>query len=223
MKSLSRGNPPKCLNTFKHGRDKWCVIFQNNLTDEIWEKLNAMQGDFCAYCECKLHDDNSKRHIEHFIQKDKDSSLTFDWNNLFGSCNTPNRCGKYKDESSQCKEIDLAKVCKPDISDPNKFLLFLNNGKVRPRSDLNNVDSDIAKNTIAVFNLDGDPSLENSRRASIQGEKALAEKYWEMMSDTPSDEFIELLKDELTESLIRVSTKQHSTPLEHLWKYNQGY
>ncbi len=220
MRKLVRGEPPLCLAQFMHGRDNWSVISSNGLTSEIWEKLNVMQRGFCAYCECQLQEDNTKRHIEHFIQKGRDPRVTFDWDNLFGSCNNPNRCGKFKDEDSEAKKIDLAKICKPDVMDPSELILFLNSGKVRPRISLTPEKKEIADNTIAIFNLDGDSTLENSRKAAIAGEKSLAETYWKMLVDDDNGELTELLEMELSEALKRIKAVQHSTALEHLWMHN---
>lgn len=223
MKKLVRGDSPLCLAKFKHGRDNWSVISDNGLTNEIWEKLNIMQRGFCAYCECQLHEDNTKRHIEHFIQKGKQQSKTFDWDNLFGSCNNPNRCGKFKDESPIAKNIDLAKVCKPDAMDPGELIMFLNSGKVRPRASLTPEKKELADNTIAVFNLNGDSTLENSRKAAIAGEKSLADSYWETLADDDNGELAGLLDTELSEALIRIQEHEHSTALEHLWKHNKQF
>ncbi|MGF1849411.1 retron Ec78 anti-phage system effector HNH endonuclease PtuB [Vibrio lentus] len=223
MKKLVRGNAPVCLARFKHGQDNWTVIFQNNLTNDIWEKLSDMQHGYCAYCECKLTEDNSKRHIEHFIQKSLDPTLTFSWDNLFGSCNNPNRCGKYKDESPVAKQVDLSKVCKPDIRDPGELLIYLNSGKVRAKTGLDVLGNEIANNTITVFNLDGDSTLENSRRAAIAGEKSLAAAYWEMLVTDDTGELAELLELELTEAFTRIEQMEHSTALAHLWVYNEGF
>lgn len=223
MKELVRGDAPLCLAQFTHGRDNWSVISKNGLTNEVWEKLHIMQRGFCAYCECQLQEDNTKRHIEHFIQKDLNPSMTFDWDNLFGSCNNQNRCGKFKDEDSEVKNIDLAKVCKPDVMDPSELILFLNSGKVRSKTTLTLEKKEIADNTIAVFNLDGDSTLENSRKAAIAGEKSLADSYWEMLVNDDNDELTELLETELYEALERIKAVQHSTALEHLWKLNQSF
>lgn len=221
MKKLVRGDAPLCLAQFMHGRDNWSVISNNGLTNEIWAKLHIMQRGFCAYCECQLQEDNTKRHIEHFIQKDRNPSMTFDWDNLFGSCNNPNRCGKFKDEDPEAKKIDLTKVCKPDVMDPSELILFLNSGKVRAKTTLTPEKKEIADNTIAVFNLDGDSTLENSRKAAIAGEKSLADSYWEMLVNDDNDELTELLETELSEALERIKAVQHSTALEHLWVHNE--
>ncbi|EPP7627074.1 TIGR02646 family protein [Providencia rettgeri] len=223
MKKLVRGSSPLCLAQFRHGQDNWSVISSNGLTSDIWEKLNIMQHGFCAYCECQLHEDNTKRHIEHFIQKGRDPSMTFNWNNLFGSCNNPNRCGKFKDENLKAKNIDLAKVCKPDEMDPSELMLFLNTGKIRARTSLTSEQKEIADNTIVIFNLDGDSTLENARKAAIAGEKSLADTYWKMLADDENGELIELLESELSEALKRIKTVQHSTALEHLWMHNEQF
>ncbi|MCG7551650.1 retron Ec78 anti-phage system effector HNH endonuclease PtuB [Pseudoalteromonas sp. Of7M-16] len=223
MKKLVRGCAPLCLSQFRHGRDKWSVISNNGLTNDIWEKLDIMQRGFCAYCECQLSDDNTKRHIEHFIQRDLVPSLTFDWGNLFGSCNNPDRCGKYKDKDPTAKKIDLAKVCKPDVMDPKELILFLNSGKVRPRSNLTEQSRELANNTIAVFNLDGDSTLENSRKSAIAGEKSLANSYWEMLAEDDTGELAELLEVELLEALNRIKDVEYSTALEHLWTHNEQF
>jgi uncharacterized protein (TIGR02646 family) len=223
MKMLIRGDAPDCLAQFRHGKDNWSVISSNSLTNDIWEKLNNMQHGYCAYCECRLSEDNTKRHIEHFIQKGQVPRLTFNWDNLFGSCNSPNRCGKYKDDAPAAKKIDLAKVCKPDVIDPAKLILFLNSGKVRSRAGLTPQNKELADNTITVFNLDGDSTLENSRKAAIAGEKSLADSYWEMLVTDNTEELAELFEKELSEALIRIEKFEHSTALEHLWKHNEGF
>lgn len=223
MKKLFRGNAPLCLAKFRHGKDNWSVISKYSFGKDIWEKLNIMQNGFCAYCECTIHKNNNfKGHIEHFIQKDKDPCLTFDWSNLFGSCNNPNRCGKYKDSNPIAKSIDLSKVCKPDMMGSSELILFLNSGKVRPRTNLGSKEKELANNTITVFNLNGDSKLENSRRTAIDAEKSLADTYWEMSVEEGSG-LAELLKEELTQALLRIKNFEYSTALEHLWTDNKSF
>jgi len=223
MQKLLRCEAPACLASFKHGLDNWSVIATNNLTNDIWDKLNDMQHNYCAYCECKIPQDNKKRHIEHFIQRSKDPTLTFIWANIFGSCNNLNRCGNYKDESPAAKKIDLNKVCKPDVQNPGDFLLFLNSGKVRVKPKLTVQDCEIANNTITIFNLSGDSALENSRRAAIAGEKLFADQYWEMLVGEDAGELAELLEATLSDALIRIKDMAHSTALEHLWRHNEKF
>lgn len=223
MKKLIRNSAPECLSRFRHGRDNWSVIYKNSLTDEIWAQLNGMQHGYCAYCECKLDDDNSKRHIEHFLRRESYSHLTFDWGNLFGSCNNPNRCGKFKDNSPTARGIDLNRVCKPDGESPiaEDLLIFLSNGDVKVRIGLSDEDTEIARNTIRVFNLAGDTSLVNARKAVIRGEKALSDEYWETISYDDVD-LNELLCEEYENAMSRVASSEFSTALKHIWKYNDS-
>lgn len=224
MKKLVRGNAPLCLAQFRHGQDNWSVISKYSFGKDIWEKLNIMQNGFCAYCECTIHKNNNfKGHIEHFIQKDKDPCLTFDWGNLFGSCNNPDRCGKYKDNNPLAKKIDLSKVCKPDDMDSSKLILFLNSGKVRPRNNLTTQEIELADNTIAVFNLNGDSTLSNSRKSAILGEKSLVDAYWKELANDENGELSEILEAELFDAIVRIEKAQHSTALAHLWTDNEQF
>lgn len=223
MKKLTRYSTPLCLSQFRHGRDQWSVIRQNNLTDTIWQYINQMQNGFCAYCECQLVEDNNKRHIEHFFQIGKTPEVTFDWTNLFGSCNHLSRCGKHKDQNSNTKLIDLNTVCKPDIADSSKYILFLIDGKVRPRSTLEQDDLKVAENTIAVFNLDGDSTLINSRLHKIKDELPLVKEYWEVLINDVNGDLQELLDDELQSALDRIESYEYSTALRHAWLHNEEY
>lgn len=223
MKKLVRGQAPLCLAQFKHGQDNWSIIGKSGLYKDIWEKLNIMQKGFCAYCECSLHKNNNiKGHIEHFIQRDKAPLLTFNWDNLFGSCNNTDRCGKYKDNNPLAKTIDLRKVCKPDVLSSGDLIIFLNSGKVRPRANLTSQNREIADNTIAVFNLNGDSKLENSRKTAIDAEKSLADIYWEMSVEDDGS-LAALLEAELDEALIRIQEAEYSTALKHLWTDNEQF
>jgi uncharacterized protein (TIGR02646 family) len=223
MKKLTRHAGPPFLAQFIHGRDNWSVISQNNLTDDIWAHINQMQNGFCAYCECQLVEDNKKRHIEHFFQKGKTSAVTFDWTNLFGSCNHSKRCGKHKDHDTNAKLIDLNAVCKPDIDDASDFILFLTDGKVRPRSTLEQDELKVAENTIDVFNLDGDSTLINSRLHKIKGELPLVKEYWEVLVNDVNGDMQELLDDELQSALDRIGNYEYSTALRHAWLHNEEY
>ena len=97
MHRLQRGAAPICLARYRHGRDNWSALDGADRT-EIWQTLEAMQSQRCAYCEAAIAEGN--RHIEHFVQKGRDPRVTFQWDNLFGSCNREDSCGKYKDHGA---------------------------------------------------------------------------------------------------------------------------
>lgn len=154
MRFLARGDAPNCLSLFKHGKDNWSIISQKKKTDEIWQSINEMQQGFCAYCERKLKSNSKSKHLEHFFPRRSNPKLTFSWPNVFGSCSTPNSCGVFKDNNPEAKKIDLNSVCKPDIDNPEGYLVFLSDGKVRPKHGLGASEKKKAFNTIQVFNLD---------------------------------------------------------------------
>lgn len=68
---------PACLGRYQHGQHQWCMQSPTYAErTEIWEKLNAMQGNRCAYCEVGISE--GQRHIEHFRQRRCHSQGTFD-------------------------------------------------------------------------------------------------------------------------------------------------
>ena len=217
MRKLERSPAPACLSRYKHGRDSWTVITESeSYKDDIWQQLTDMQNAFCAYCESRLHD--RKRHIEHFFKRENFPQLTFDWGNIFGSCNELDSCGNHKDHKTQ-RSIDLSKVCKPDTMNPAQYLLFLSDGHVMPRDELEPADAEIAENTINVFNLSGSPKLVGKRRAAMRAERPLAEAYFQAMNDCLGEPELEsLLDQELEVELARISSSEYSVALRQVWE-----
>lgn len=131
MHKLQRGVAPACLARYKHGRDQWSrdVPTVGERTD-IWNKLEQMQGARCAYCEAGII--TGPRHIEHFRQRDRYPQGTFDWTNLFGSCDRGESCGKHKDKCGYTP-VDLIK---PDVDEPDDYFVFVSDGTIAPRAGL---------------------------------------------------------------------------------------
>lgn len=191
MHKLQRGAAPACLSNYQHGRDNWKAVTAQD-KGEIWESLNEMQQHRCAYCEGSLRTD--KKHIEHFRQNRRDSKVIFLWTNLFGSCNRPDNCGKFKDE---LPPYDPADLIKPDEEDPEHFFLFVSDGSVAVREGLNAVDKKRAMETIRIFNLNG--ALREMRRSAIAGYIELGMEFIEIVEsgDLTREQCLELYKDEL--------------------------
>lgn len=164
MHFLKRPAAPVCLLRFQHGRDNWNDIKQADRR-EIWQQLNLMQGQLCAYCENDINGASKTRHIEHFRQRGRYPQGTFDWSNLFGSCMRKESCGHHKDD---CK-YHHADLIKPDHDDPEMFLQFLSDGRIVPRIGLSANDLHKAQETLRVFNLDHDrgPLRQMRKRALI--------------------------------------------------------
>jgi uncharacterized protein (TIGR02646 family) len=186
MHKLHRGEAPSCLK--RHHRNSgndWHEVSSEDKT-EIWAALQAMQLDRCAYCESKII--APKQHIEHFCLRSLSPNKTFDWLNLFGSCNNQQHCGKHKDNQS----FQPADLIKPDAEEPEKLFLFLSDGTVAIRHNLAPEDRHRAAETIRVFNLNA-ASLKNQRQKAVQGYLSLAED----QSELSDPEWLEYIEDEL--------------------------
>ncbi|KMW73209.1 hypothetical protein TI10_08875 [Photorhabdus luminescens subsp. luminescens] len=215
MKALTRPPKPHVLNQFKAGQNTWMEIDQT----EIWPHLEEMQGAFCAYCECRLN----RKHIEHFRPRGKFSALTFDWENLFGSCGDSSksggweRCGIYKDHGAGA--YDVNQLIKPDVENPDDFLLFLTTGRVIPASGLQGQALKKAEETIRVFNLNGDAKLFGRRRTALQNVIKEVEYFYLTFEELEEEEWTLLLHEQLEE----LKTEEFSTALRHAWLYNKQF
>jgi len=205
MHKLQRGHAPVCLSHYQHGRDNWSAVTPEDKVG-IWVELEAMQGRRCAYCESDIAD--GRRHIEHFVQKSADPKGTFLWSNLFGSCMRQDSCGIHKDH--QGCDHEPRDLIKPDVDDPDDFLVFSANGTVRPRQDLPVAKRKRAAETIRVFNLDG--VLQAIRRAELQGYVQTAEAFAEMAEQFPPEDWLPLLEQEMTTT----STLPFATAIRHV-------
>ncbi|WP_411382228.1 retron Ec78 anti-phage system effector HNH endonuclease PtuB [Pseudomonas sp. MPB26] len=193
MRRLHRQDEaPSGLRRYRHGRDKWtrtCPTQEER--DGIWASLELMQGPRCAYCEGPTSPGN--RHIEHFRQRDRYPQGTYDWNNLFGSCERASTCGKAKD---RCGTYPPEVLIKPDIEDPDAFLVFTPGGTVEPRAGLSARDHLRASETIRILGLDG--ALNEIRRAELSGYLQTLEYFVEIADTFPEEEWIQELQQEVS-------------------------
>lgn len=195
MHKLQRGAAPACLDRYQHGRDNWGDLSGKDKA-EIWQKLEAMQGKRCAYCEIAIIEGH--RHIEHFIQKGRDPRVTFQWSNIFGSCNRNESCGRHKDS---CGTYNAADLLKTDVDDSDDFLVFVSDGTIVPRVGLDAAQRRRAKETLRVFNLDAqNGALRQMRRSAVAGYIQTAEELWSLRHEFPEDEWQQLLDKELTDT-----------------------
>ncbi|MBC3467844.1 retron Ec78 anti-phage system effector HNH endonuclease PtuB [Pseudomonas sp. RW10S2] len=197
---------PLGLHRYRHGRDTWSADSPNAREREnIWVKLDAMQGTRCAYCEASIA--SLDRHIEHFQQRNRHPQGTFDWHNLFGSCNRRTSCGKHKDNCGHYTPNDLIK---PDNENPENLLVFTPNGAVMPRANLDAVQQRRAEETIRILNLNG--ALSQIRRAEVFGYLQIAEEIAQLAQDFSEDEWLPILQEELQ----RTANLPFSTAIKHV-------
>jgi uncharacterized protein (TIGR02646 family) len=182
---------PACLRRYRHGRDTWSPESPTYAErQDIWAKLDTMQGQRCAYCESDISD--CQRHIEHFRQRDRYPQGTFDWNNLFGSCNRKGTCGDHKDK---CGVYPPGDLLKPDVDDPDQFLVFSVDGSVRARRGLSDSEQHRAEATIRILGLDN--TLNQIRRSAVAGYAQTAEELMQLAENFDATDWLPLLQQEL--------------------------
>ena len=197
---------PAGLTNYRHGLHRWD---RENPTEierqNIWKKLDAMQGNRCTYCEALLVAE--RRHIEHFRQRSRYPQGTFDWRNLFGSCNRPGTCGDKKDKCGAYNHVDLIK---PDTDDPEKYFVFDSEGGISPRDNLSGGDEHRALETIRILNLN--EALRQIRYSEIQGYKETAEYFAALAAQFPIEDWLPLLQEEL----LQISALPFATAIRHI-------
>lgn len=186
---------PECLSRFRHGLNHWREVLAAD-REAIWVKLDDMQQGRCAYCEASFPQKNGHyvAHIEHFQQQSRFPQGTFDWLNLFGSCDRQDSCGKHKDQCGTYNPVDLIK---PDVEDPEVFFVFVVDGSIAIRQGLSEEQQHRAKETLRIFNLDAKyGALRQMRESMVSGYKQTAEELWALAIEYP-DEYPEFLQQEL--------------------------
>ncbi len=174
MRLLNRASAtiPTCLGCYVHGRDTWDDVSSEHKR-EIRASLEQMQGRRCAYCEGPL--DSLGQHIEHFRRKQHFVHLTFDWANLYWSCDQYDSCGHYKDHGAGA--YNPADLIDPCVDDPSSFFRFRSDGTIQIRPGLSPRDEFRARETLRVFNLNPDfGRLRNMRRATASTYLGLVEE-----------------------------------------------
>ncbi len=140
---------------------------------QIRGALLALQKHRCAYCERRTGDHQLfDGHVEHFRDQSGHEHLTMDWGNLFWSCNDERTCGKHKDKCRGMEGprrcFDPADLIDPAADDPELFLLFVSDGTVAPRGDLDEVGRRRANETIRVFQLNESAYLTRARQDALR-------------------------------------------------------
>jgi uncharacterized protein (TIGR02646 family) len=167
MKKLEREvcPAPPCLGSYHHGAQSWQDVVPDHKS-EIRMHLEMMQGRRCAYCEGDI--DVLGQHIEHFKRKGLHPALTFDWENLFWSCDQTDSCGHFKDHGAG--PYNVADLINPCCDDPDAFFIFQADGTISLRCGLSAADAHRARETLRVFSLDADwGRLRAMRKAAVSG------------------------------------------------------
>ena len=207
MHKLNRSEAPSCLSKHIAKNHTWDKVYSSQKR-KIWTRLEQMQGPRCGYCEIEIPRNGRKRdgHIEHFEQRAKVPHKTFDWHNLFGSCNRSDSCGTFKDKQTYLPQ-DLIK---PDIEDPEKFLIFVSDGTVKAREGLSTADKHRADETIRIFHLGG--SLVGEREPVVKPYIETAETLLELLE---LDDGVEQYTAALNKELAAIQGLPFETAIRH--------
>ncbi|CAH0130504.1 retron Ec78 anti-phage system effector HNH endonuclease PtuB [Pseudomonas mediterranea] len=210
MRKLVRGEGPRCLSRYKHGVHKWSPQSPTALErEQVWECLQAMQDTRCAYCEADIR---TSRHIEHFRQRDRYPMGTFEWINLFGSCCREDACGKFKD---RCGAYEHAILVKPDVDNPDDYFIFVSDGTIVPRANLDDRSRHRAVETLRIFNLDAqNGALREMRREAVRPYLNTAQALMDMM-DMPEEYSENDIQDFLEEEVQKIASLPFSTAIRH--------
>lgn len=218
MRKLTRPKKaPKCIQRAQaNGATNWERL-RGADRREIWDKINEMQFMLCAYCESPFTKEDS--HIEHLYPRSKYEGLTFEWKNLFGSCNNEYTCGIYKDSARNPYEVNHELLIKPDQDDPKYYFRYYKNGRISARSGLTDEEYWRAKETIKAFNLNKN-SLARLRERHLEPLKQLEEEFilWCEMCDDD----LELL-DELEYEIRVLLSEQIDTAYQSIKQYYIRY
>ena len=142
-----------------------------------------------------------------FRQRSRYPQGTFAWNNLFGSCNRDDSCGRHKDQCGSYQHQDLIK---PDAEDPEHFLVFLPDGSVHPRATLTPDEKRRAEETIRILNLNG--VLRQIRQTEVIGYIQTAEEFAAMAQNFPEEDWLPLLQEELS----NIANLPYATAIRHV-------
>lgn len=151
MRYINRTEKLGCLKQAKKKNMSWYIFQRDKHEDykKVKNKLIEMQHGLCVYCESKL---NNKSHIEHFKCRSQFKKDTYEWDNLFVSCDSDSHCGKFKDSSNNPK-YQIDNLIKPDLDNPSDYFVFSDKGKIVEKYDLSTSDKYKATETIRVLNL----------------------------------------------------------------------
>ncbi|NOZ91078.1 MAG: TIGR02646 family protein [Epsilonproteobacteria bacterium] len=143
---------PEFFKKLIKGKKVWSDIKNR---EELNQNLVKEQEGMCAYCESRLKD----YHIDHFFKRDLFPKLTFDYDNLFLSCNCERNCAKFKDRFGLKKE-EFFNIFSPIDINLDEFDYSLT-GEILGKTAK-------AKRTIEVFNLNSKSLVEKRKRISYQ-------------------------------------------------------
>jgi uncharacterized protein (TIGR02646 family) len=149
------------------------------------------------------------QHIEHFWRKSVHPAKTFDWKNLYWSCDQTDSCGHFKDHGAGA--YDVNQLVDPCCDDPDLFFRFRSDGTIDVQLGLSPADKHKAEETLRVFGLCAQwGRLRNMRKAAVSG--YLEDVREAIKAGFGPDDLVEYFEETLQE----IATLPFSTAIRHV-------
>ena len=155
MKKINKQAPPAALTDFvsKEHPSTWAELHEKAYaTYQICvAQLQKEQDGMCGYTERPVSIAGGGTHIDHFVKRDHNAKMIFDWQNLVLAVHASGYGADWKD--LHIKKSAYGKIINPVKEDPHLFFTYMPNGMIKPKNGLTGPDREKAEFTIEVFNL----------------------------------------------------------------------
>ncbi|GJQ06326.1 hypothetical protein CAPN010_04840 [Capnocytophaga cynodegmi] len=154
MRKINKASPPSSFTDFVREKSpiNWSCC-PSNVKQEAREQMILEQDFLCGYTE--IYIDENDCHIDHYIKRDINNSLCYDWNNLIVAVNDNDFGAKHKDSGgNRVKSLaDYSNLLNPVTDNTQAFFKYTLDGTINIADNLSNNDKTKAQHTIEVFNL----------------------------------------------------------------------
>ena len=203
MRHICKTDAPKSLNDFNKGHHMiWKEIHEDrnkHVYEDCLTQCELDQEELCGYTEIPLS--SGKKHIDRYIKRDTDPTLTFSWTNMVAAIKDYRFGADWKDDHIKKKDYDSSQkkykgILNPLVDDMRGRFKFATNGFMEP-SDVNDT---MAENTIKMFNLN-DETLQKRREYNMTAARSMYEgglSKKEIIAYLASDGFISAVEYELS-------------------------
>ena len=193
MHHFERGISPVDFKVVKIHYVNWNTFGNSHEHRLLGDTLYERQHHYCAYCETHLKQ-KSDGHIEHLVRRNDMPQKTFDWNNMFFSCNNDDSCGNFKDNRKNAISFDEKDIIDPSREHPQDFFSFDRFGHILPAKDLTANAKKRAEETIRVFNLNSSERIRNLRQQAARVVAAFLQCAI-IPDDASIDRFLDMVSD----------------------------
>lgn len=152
MRKINKQTPIADFDKIKNKANNWDAITdfeaKRTCTQHI---LRNEQEELSAYTELMIVG-KPDLHIDHYIKKGLEQTLTFDWNNLLVDIRDSNFGACFKDNKiNDLKQYNT--ILNPVRDDAQDYFYYALSGKIEVNPELSDADRQKAQNTIDIFNL----------------------------------------------------------------------